>query len=100
MDTFGRNQACATEPDAYYPAFEMQWASEGRVVFLNKLVKKNLLRAMALVPRCTLTATGFPASWHPQRNRILAIRCLARIIRRQPGEKQQVEPGLPALAML
>jgi hypothetical protein len=34
--------------------------------------------------RCTLAATGFPARWQLQHNRILAINCLTETIRRQP----------------
>jgi hypothetical protein len=36
---------------------------QNRVVFFNKLVKKGLLHAVALISRRTLPAAGFPASW-------------------------------------
>jgi len=67
-----------------HPALKRPLRLKSRVVFFDKLVKKGLLRAMALVLRHTLAAAGFPASWQLQHNRILAIRCLTETIRRQP----------------
>jgi len=46
-----------------HPAFRCPLRLKSRVVFFDNLVKKGLLRAMALVLRCTLAATGFPARW-------------------------------------
>jgi len=44
----------------------------------------HLRRAMARVLRRTLAQTGFLAGRQLQHNRVLAIRCLAEIIRRHP----------------
>ena len=67
-----------------HPALRCPLRLKSGVVFFDKLVKKGLLRAMALISRRTLPVAGFPASWQLQHNRILAIRCLAEVIRRQP----------------
>ena len=75
-------------PDEHGPATSgprLPTAPQNRVVFFDKLVKKGLLHAMALISRRTLPAAGFPASWQLQHNRILAIRCIAETIKRQPG---------------
>jgi hypothetical protein len=45
-----------------HPALRCPLRLKSRVVFFDKLVKKGLLRAMALVSRHTLAAAGFPAS--------------------------------------
>jgi len=75
-------------PDEHSPAAScprLPTAPQKQVVFFDKLVKKGLLRAMALISRRALPAAGFPASWQLQHNRILATRCLAETIKRQPG---------------
>jgi hypothetical protein len=45
---------------------------ERRIVFLDKLVKEGMFRAMALVDRRANARTGFPASRQRQHVRILA----------------------------
>jgi hypothetical protein len=67
-----------------HPALGCPQRLKSRIVFFDKLVKKGQLRAMALISRRTLPVAGFPASWQLQHNRILAIKCLAEIIRRHP----------------
>jgi len=67
-----------------HPALGGPMRFESRIVFLDKLIKESQLRAMALVTKRTLAQTGFPASRQLQHNRVLAIRCLAEVIRRHP----------------
>jgi hypothetical protein len=67
-----------------YADYSRHYHVEIEVVFFDKLVTKGLLRAMVLVSRRTLPAAGFPAGWLLQHYLILATRCLAGIIKRQP----------------
>jgi hypothetical protein len=46
-----------------HPALGCPLRLKSRVVFFDKLVKKGLLHAMALISRRTLPAAGLPASW-------------------------------------